>query len=157
MSNQTQLQNFANIGWKKMNVIDLINLCKTNSTMKTICDNPATWKYLIKRDFGLDTDDEQPQQVYIRRKIYELGLLYNDLANVFVSVLDKVKNTPNHYLKDQIPKYIDGIILNQQVALAALGLKNNYYKSIYSTSDPNTISKSINKVKVGPAFYNYFI
>ncbi len=69
--------------------------------MKKICDDPSTWKYLIKRDFGINIDDDQPKQVYIRRIIYRLGLKYNELANISISVVNKFNNEPNHYLKDQ--------------------------------------------------------
>lgn len=157
MSNKQQLQNFANVGWKKMNVPDLINLCKTNSTMKKICDDPTTWKYLIKRDFGLDIDDEDPQQVYIRRKIYALGLKYNELANLYVDVVNMFNEgrAPSYLQESQKANYINGIIFNQQIALAALGLDNNVYNAMYTVKD--STSKTIEGIKVGRAFYDIFV
>ena len=173
MNTERLLKNFSNVGWTKMNVLDLINLCKTNSTMKTICDDPATWKYLIKRDFGLDIEDEQPKQVYIRRLIYGLGIKYNELANISVTVVNNIENDPNHFLKNQKDIYINNIIENQQRALGAIGFENNPYhpknnsnvmsltslhslRSLRSHNFPLQESL-IEGIKVGQSFYNAFL
>lgn len=117
---------------------------------------PNTWKYLIKRDFGLDIDDQQPQQVYIRRLIYRLGLKYNQLANLYVSVVNDIRTNPHHDHKSQKDYYLNDIIINQQIALGALGLDTNTYDPMYADPKSQATSNLIDGIKVGNAFDKAF-
>ncbi len=52
--------------------------------------------------------------------------------------------------------YIGQIIVNQQLALGALGLENNSYDPIYARPASNVMSNLIEGIKVGQSFYNVF-
>lgn len=43
----------------------IVNLCQTNSVWKRYCDDPETWKFLLQRDFNIDTFDEDPRRQYL--------------------------------------------------------------------------------------------
>jgi hypothetical protein len=51
--------------WKYLPVEDIINYCLTDSSMQRICNNPSTWKYLLKRDYGVTSTTDNPEHEYM--------------------------------------------------------------------------------------------
>lgn len=70
----------STVGWRQMPLRDLIQFCSTNKEMNTICQDPATWQYLLERDFQVKTRFQDPRKEYVKivlekaaEKSYQIG------------------------------------------------------------------------------------
>jgi hypothetical protein len=47
--------------WKYLPVEDILRMCGTNKKMKEIYDDPETWRYLLKRDYKIESSTNDPK------------------------------------------------------------------------------------------------
>ena len=59
------VEHIINVIWRTLNIEDILSLCKTNSQFRLICQDPATWTYLLHRDYGINYPVDDPRKLYI--------------------------------------------------------------------------------------------
>jgi hypothetical protein len=62
---------FTNVTWKYLSISDIRRLCATSTQMKTICDDPETWRYLLYRDYTINSTSSDPKREYHREELRE--------------------------------------------------------------------------------------
>ncbi len=51
--------------WEKLPIRQILNLCKTSTKFQSICNDPYTWKFLLRRDFNMEYSGYDPKTKYI--------------------------------------------------------------------------------------------
>jgi hypothetical protein len=61
---------YTDISWEYLHVDVIRRLCSTNIQMRKICDNPETWRYLLKRDYKIQSTSSDPEREYLIEERY---------------------------------------------------------------------------------------
>lgn len=68
--------------WKYLPIEDILKYCNVNKELKSICNDPEVWRYLLKRDYKIDSSTNETKKEYMR-----LYLNYRDYVS---SINDKI-------------------------------------------------------------------
>lgn len=60
---------------------DLIRLCKSNKRFSRLCRDPATWRFLLTRDYGIETMSNDAMKIYIGAILKVIAKKSNEFAN----------------------------------------------------------------------------
>ena len=97
------------VTWKYLPVYEILRLCETNKKLHSLCKDPDTWKYLLERDYSIETDTKDPKSLYIYNTQYRPSKIFE------VSIYDyEQKHIVKHYdmlhdlsfLRDSVKKDI---------------------------------------------------
>lgn len=88
---------------RHLSVKDIINLCKTNNKYSDVCRDPQVWRYLIKRDFNVEPETDDPRKEYIDRSSYPL--------NTNIDIFDMAKHIPT--FKNEYVTYDDSLYFSK--------------------------------------------
>ena len=77
----------SDVIWRTMDVRELVRLCQTSTYFKSLCDNPETWRFLLKRDFKIDYSGNDTLKKYVKQ-----------LLKLFAKVIFKV----SHLFEDEL-------------------------------------------------------
>jgi hypothetical protein len=80
--------------WRYLPVEDIISQCSTSKRMKEICDDPETWRYLLKRDFDITnpyTDEYRLEYMLERDKRIIMKEYPEYIDNVNRSLNDRIR------------------------------------------------------------------
>ena len=56
--------------WKYLPVNELRKYCSLNKEINTICNNPETWRFLLRRDFKIKYEGNDPEDRYEEEENY---------------------------------------------------------------------------------------
>ncbi len=74
----------SEIYWRQMDVPTLIKYCQSDRQLLKICLDPATWQYLLKRDFNINKPKPDPRKYYFKQILHKLSDLYIQFANKII-------------------------------------------------------------------------
>lgn len=84
--------------YQNLDYLTLTQLCQTSKEYYRICSDPATWIYLLKRDYNVTWDPQIKN--YSHRAFYELNYLFLDNEDFKSLILNKIKQLSQTSPKD---------------------------------------------------------
>jgi len=129
---------------QNLDIKDIIYLCQTNSQLFKICDDPYTWKYLLKSDFNINYNGPNPYQVYIKGWSLKIIDISNSLVNL---ALQYVNNNPS--MKSRVD--LLNTMIKQNQTITSNILKTLYPPKINSKLNLSAVLQSYDNIL---SFYN---
>lgn len=106
--------------WRQMRTIDLIRFCLQNRESMTICRQPATWKFLLQRDFNIFSNPPNPIQVYFKQLLESAGKLYQKEVDYY--------RTEEMYTPGKTQAITDDINKYTELSRSVRGLSDHFKK-----------------------------
>ena len=141
--------------WQSLDVEELIALCQTNKTFKQLCDDPRTWQYFLKRDFGIVSTSSDAKREYFGKVLHNIAKEFNFIGSHDMEIA--MGNEPTHTGRKLTStlksNYFQDAIWHKEVALSALGVDfdesnfKNIMGHIIGTKFADTITDLIDDIK----------
>lgn len=123
---QLESSMLSSVGWRYLDICELVRLCRIDSTFANLCQQPTTWQYLLSRDFDVKTEKQTAQYIYFKYVLKAIAKLAQRAA---YSV------SQDNWIQGNI-YYVANL---RAEALSALGIDEFITKSIFG----NKIGKNL--------------
>ena len=117
--------------WRYLPVVDIISNCQINTAFQQICNDPETWKYLLYRDYTVDSHTDNPRQEYMNER-RRSTMLSNPKYKGIIARINSWMN--RSILDNKAINIISGNIVNS--------IASQYYIRRYNV---DSIDRSINR------------
>ena len=69
--------------WKYLPIDTILNYCSEDESSSEICNDPNTWKYLLYRDYSINSKTDDPKKEYMKEREFEKNV--QDIMNKSIS------------------------------------------------------------------------